>query len=683
MPHIGVYNPYELRKTAMKKIIDIVRPKNLKKNVNLNNLVCEWFTTPKLKYEFLLGLYGYDEYEIMTSLIVNWTILIQLLQVSREYRYNMYNLCNMIWKDNVLFVKKLLNQICNKIRDSRYVSADDFKNFMHIFKFLIDNGWYREALNGLSLLETKIGIPINFTQLEKPLYGPSGLFATYITLHKLKIYLSESYINEGSLNEAANLVELTTPDLNAGRLVPNLSKIDRIALETDFYSHIAKFHEIMGNFTVAAHYSNKALQKILKSLNCFDEHTVQIEPKIVIDALTIASQCHAMTGDCRKSEIYIECALKITKTTYGTNSLLYAQVVTQYGNLQFNKADWYKAQKAYRWAYMIFLMYYSSNRKRNTELILANVRLIRCKFYRGKTHANNALMGIAKQLSVLYYNFCAQRNDKNYLAACKLHSFWAQIKLEIVQFPGSMAGVLKTNESLDWLYEELINIDQIFTRPGIEYARQLALTANGHLRRAMYTQYPTVAKENLRDAAHYANDALNIIKQKTPHCYYDLASTYTLNGRVIRVQHDDDLRYIPHVKKPKMLQLEKYLLASIAVCQEKLHAHVYLMKLNRNALNWLYTSYLGQRSFDIFELNEKRQQNLILSDVFDVERAVYQEYIKNDTCSCLNCRDYNCVKCVTCECNKKCLVIKNPNETIKLQYILSRELHCVQTRSMN
>ena len=95
------------------------------------------------------------------------------------------------------------------------------------------------------------------------------------------------------------------------------------------------------------------------------------------------------------------------------------------------------------------------------------------------------------------------------------------------------------------------------------------------------------------------------------------------------------------------------------------------------------SSWLGQRSFDIFELNEKRQQNLILSDVFDVERAVYQEYIKNDTCSCLNCKDYNCVKCVTCECNKKCLVIKNPNETIKLKYILSRELHCVQTRSMN
>ena len=199
----------------------------------------------------------------------------------------------------------------------------------------------------------------------------------------------------------------------------------------------------------------------------------------------------------------------------------------------------------------------------------------------------------------------------------------------------------------------------------------------------MYTQYPTVAKENLKDAALYANDALNIIKRKTPHCYYDLASTYTLNARVIRVQHDDDLRYIPHVKKPKMLQLESYLLASIRVCQEKLHAHVFLMKVNRNTLNWLYTSYLGQRSFDIFELNEKRQQNLILSDVYDVERAVYQEYIKNDTCSCLNCKDYNCVKCVTCECNEKCLVIKTPNETMKLKNILSSELLCVQTRLMN
>ena len=149
------------------------------------------------------------------------------------------------------------------------------------------------------------------------------------------------------------------------------------------------------------------------------------------------------------------------------------------------------------------------------------------------------------------------------------------------------------------LYESLIQIDQIFDKPGIEYARQLAMTANGHIRRAMYTPYPNVAKENLKDAASYAHDALDYIKRRAPHCYYDLASIYTINARVIRVQHDDDYRYVPHVKKPKMLQLEAYVLESINICNEKLSPFIFLMKQNRMTLHWLYTSYLGQRSFDI------------------------------------------------------------------------------------
>ena len=223
----------------------------------------------------------------------------------------------------------------------------------------------------------------------------------------------------------------------------------------------------------------------------------------------------------------------------------------------------------------------------------------------------------------------------------------------------------------------------MFDRPGIEYAKQLALTANGHIRRAMYTTYPSIAKQNLKDAANYAHNALTIIKSKAPYCYFDLASIYTLNARVIRIQHDDDYRYVPHVKKPKMLQLETYVLESINICNEKLNPYIFLMKQNRMTLHWLYTSYLGQRSFDLVVLNAKKQQNLVLADVLDVERAVYREHMKNNRCSCLNCKDYNCVKCVTCECNKKCYVISKPNETMQLKTILSKELLCVRTRLMN
>ena len=661
--------------------------------------------SPELKFEFLLELFWMNAYEEMFRYLPLWDEFfapILLSKVYLKYTYStLYYIFHKAMTPSWLIhnsILKFINVIIVEYIEKKDMYERDVRSLLYLSEFLFDSGWYegnKRLLLELYYICSHNNVNINHNQCQ--------LLKLNINFELFKNCLAEGNISPYNLNKAKHLkIELLKifnkiNNNSSVDFLSNLTLVEKKSMEIAMLTQFTLYETIKGNYHKATLHTKQMIKKILKYYEMLNEKNVwedkkSILPKILIEALCIASNTYLVNGNYEQAKILIECAVCQAKSVYGVDHLVYANVLAYQGFFLGELDEFEKSRMCFVMLQSIVVRHFGH--KKNIIWAIASMKMAGAKLmYHNSKYAiheihgssqndRNALEACEYEMQEAYKFFVTcvsdcefgERPHQYYALIIRFRCNIAKVKIELCTSYACLTRYVELMDSL-WLVESSLSMaEKLYGKQHIRVARINSLVAHVYFKIIQFREHPIATHyyDKVKKAEEHVEKAKKIMLTRLPKnssilCTFLMDTAFLhyqlFNLKVRDKELDLSLNWseFNETHKANRYQCEKYLLQAKDICTEVFPKYSSVLFQIYDLLETLYNELY------IFDSETHLNRVRTLKDVWKVEKSVDNHARNENKCFCVECPEYSCTACVNCYCNSEKKLVKKEKEEINYE----------------